>query len=205
MILEPVKATFGELAARLAIGALIIAAILFTVANAWSRTPLSILRALESLPVYHLDRGPEHEQLKAEQGVRIVTAIQEVAGTDRELAALLLTVGHHESGWSLAIERTQCGPKECDRDRKGNVRSVSSFQLQKSATSSHEAWEQAKTDIRVATREAAFALKRARNMCKSTGEGVRGVFRGYAGLGCRKRLKDEEARMKTYERIRSKL
>lgn len=205
MIVEPVKAGYGELWARLILCALIVAGLFFWVANAWSRTPLSILRALESLPVYHLDRGPEHEQLKAEQGVRIVTAIQEVAGTDRELAALLLTVGHHESGWSLAIEKTVCGPKQCDRDRHGNVRSVSSFQLQKSATSSHEAWEQAKTDIRVATREAAFALKRARNMCKSTGEGVRGVFRGYAGLGCRKRLKDEEARVKTYERIRGKL
>lgn len=195
---------YTGLVARLLIAWLMIAAIGFITANAWGRTPLSVLRALESLPVWKHDRGPEHAQLKAEQNDRITAAVLAIA-RDADEAAMLLTIGHHESAWSLAIENGVCGPKQCDRDRKGNVRAHSNYQLHVSATSSREAWEAARTDVVVATQEAAFALRRARGMCQSTGEGVRGVLRGYAGLGCRKRLKDEEARVKTYGRIRSKL
>jgi hypothetical protein len=196
--------SYSGLVARMLIAWLLIAAIGFVAANAWGRTPLSVLRALESLPVWKHDRGPEHQQLKDEQRQRVAAAVLAVA-RDADEAAMLLTIGHHESAWSLAIENGVCGPKQCDRDRKGRVRAHSNYQLHLSAVSSREAWEAARTDVLVATQEAAFALRRARGMCHSTGEGVRGVLRGYAGLGCRKRLRDEEARVRTFERVRARL
>lgn len=205
MILEPVKATFGELAARLAIGALIIAAILFTVANAWSRTPLSILRALESLPVWKLDRGPEHAQLKAEQNARVSAAIASVA-RDPDEAAMLLTIGWHESAWSLAIERGVFTKGQGDPDRNGTPTSISNYQIKRRAASSREAWEAAKTDVRVATQEAAFALRRARNMCRSKGgDPIRTAFSAYGTGSCSGRLKDVEKRMATFKRVRARL
>lgn len=204
-MITPVKAGYGELWARLLICSLIIAALFFTVANAWSRTPLSVLNALQSLPVYKHDRGPEHEQLKGEQRQRVAAAIQSVA-RDADEAALLLTVGHHESAWSLAIENGVCEEHQCDRDRQGRVRAHSNYQLHVSAVSSREAWEAARTDVAVATQEAAFALRRARGMCRSKqGEPIRMTLTAYAGRGCGGRLPDIEARMKTWKKLRGAL
>lgn len=206
MILEPVKATFGELAARLAIGALIIAAILFTVANAWSRTPLSILRALESLPVYHLDRGPEHEQVKAQQMQNASAAIREFAKGDKDLEAMLITVGWHESTWSLAIMNGHCPPKMCDPDKDGVPRAHSNYQLHRVAVTTREAWEEARTDLRVATREASFVLRRMRTMCRSKNvEPVRRTLAAYGSGSCSGKLPDIEKRMATFKRVRERL
>jgi hypothetical protein len=181
---------------------LVMLAALLLAGVASARTPLGLLRALESLPVYHLDRGPEQADLKAAQLLSAASAINEAAQGDRDLAALLVTVGFHESAWSMAIMNGQCGKYECDRDRHGNVRAVSNFQLWRVSTSSPEAWELAKTDVRVASREAARALKRARGLCKGEPDMVRATLRAYAGRGCRKRLKDEEARVRTYLRVK---
>jgi hypothetical protein len=163
------RASCGELAARLVLAALVVLALLFVVANAWSRTPLSVLRALDSLPVYKHDRGPEQAELKAAQLQSVSAAITEAAQGDRDLAALLVTVGYHESAWSMAIGAGHCERHQCDRDRKGNVRAVSNYQLWRVSTSSPEAWELAKTDVRVASREAARALKRAWDVQRRAG------------------------------------
>lgn len=197
--------TYSGLVARMLIAWLLIAAIGFITANAWGRTPLSVLRALESLPVWKHDRGPEHEQLKDEQRQRVAAAVLAVA-RDADEAAMLLTIGHHESAWSLAIENGVCGPKQCDRDRQGRVRAHSNYQLHVSATSSRDAWEAARTDVAVATREAAFALRRALGMCRSKqGDPVRMTLTAYAGRGCGGRLPDIEKRVETYRSVRAKL
>lgn len=197
-----------ELVARLVIAWLLIAAIGFVLASAaeaHGRTPLSVLRALESLPVWKHDRGPEHAQLKAEQNARVSAAILATA-RDADEAALLLTIGHHESVWSLAIENGVCGSHECDRDRNGNVRAHSNYQLHVSATSSREAWEAARTDVLVATQEAAFALRRARGMCRSKqGDPIRMALVAYAGRGCGGRLPDIERRVATFRKLRGRL
>lgn len=200
-----VKASYGELFARLTLCALIIAALLFTVANAWGRMPLPVLRALESLPIWKNDRDPETAPLKAEQNARVAAAILSVA-RDADEAAMLLTIGHHESAWSLAVERGEFTKGQGDPDKHGNPRSVSNYQLQKSATSSKEAWEAARTDVVVATREAAFALRRARGMCRGKeGDPVRMAFAAYAGKNCHGQLGDIARRAATFKRIRSKL
>lgn len=179
---------------------MLVALLLAGVASA--RTPLSILRALDSLPLYKHDRGPEQADLKAAQLQSASAAIAEAAQGDRDMAALLVTVGFHESGWSMAIMSGHCEKHQCDRDRHGNVRAVSNYQLWRVSTSSPEAWELAKTDVRVASREAARALKRARGLCRGEPDMVRATLRAYGGRGCRKPLKDEDARVKTYLRVK---
>jgi hypothetical protein len=202
------KASFGGLAARLMLAWLIIAAIGFILANAvdaHGRTPLGILRALESLPVWKLDRGPEHAQLKAEQHQRVTSAIASVA-RDADEAAMLLTIGWHESAWSLAVERGVFTKGQGDPDRNGVPTSISNYQIKRRAASSREAWEAAKTDVRVATQEAAFALRRARNMCRSKpGDPIRQAFSAYGTGSCMGRLKDLEKRLATFRSVRSKL
>lgn len=205
MIVQPVKAGYGELWARLILCALIVAGLFFWVANAWSRTPLGILRALESLPTYKHDRGPEHAELKAEQNARVSAAIASVA-RDADEAAMLLTIGWHESAWSLAIENGRCAPKQCDPDKNGVPRAHSNFQIHKVAASSPEAWEAARTDVKVAAQEAAFVLRRMRGMCASKrGDLVRMTLVAYAGRNCGGRLKDIEARVATFKRLRARV
>lgn len=201
-MITPVKASYGELFARLTLCALIVAALFFTVANAWGRTPLFLLRALQSLPVYHLDRGPEHAQLKDQQMQTAAAAIQEFSKGDPDLAAMLVTVGFHESGWSLAIAAGHCRPKQCDPDRNGVPRAHGSYQIHRVAASSREAWEAARTDIRVATQEAAFVLRRMRAMCRGD---VRRSFIAYGGRGCDGKLPDIEKRVETFRKVRKEL
>lgn len=182
---------------------MLVALLLAGVASA--RTPMGILRALESLPQYKHDRGPEHAQLKAEQNTRVSAAIASVA-RDADEAALLLAIGWHESAWSLAIENGHCLPKQCDPDRNGIPTSISNYQIKRRAASSPEAWEAAKTDVRVATQEAAFALRRARNMCRSKpGDPIRMAFSAYGRGACNGRLKDIEKRVETFRAIRGRL
>lgn len=204
VIVEPVKAGYGELWARLLISSLVVAAITLWLASAWGRMPVFVLQALQSLPVYKHDRGPEHSDRKALQLQAASAAIDEAAKGDKDLAAMLVTVGHHESAWSLAIMNGYCLPKQCDPDRDGVPRAHSNYQLHRVAASSREAWEAARTDLRVATQEAAFVLRRMRSMCRGE-DVVRRTLTAYAGRGCGGRLKDIEKRMDTYRKVRGGL
>ena len=200
-------ATYSELWARLVLAALIVAALCFVAANAWPRTPLSILRALESLPVYHLDRGPEHAQVKAQQMLNASAAIREFAKGDKDLEAMLITVGWHESTWSLAIMNGHCPPKMCDPDKNGVPRAHSNYQLHSVAVTSRDAWEAARSDLRIATQEASFVLRRMRTMCasKTNVDPVRRTLAAYGSGSCSGKLPDIEKRMATFRAVRARI
>lgn len=128
-------------------------------------------------------------------------------GGPRELAALLLTTGQHESYWELAVGEGNCRPGMCDRDRNGRARAVSYWQLHANPwTLPQERWERLAglglEPTTLAAIEAARALKRARGMC---GADVRKVLSAYAGLGCRRMLPDIEKRAATYARTLGRL
>jgi hypothetical protein len=174
-------------------------------------TPMWLATALLALPLYRDDRAPDLAAVKAAQTQEIATAVakaaakQKWAGTPHELAALLITVGYSESKFALHIGRGDCRRYECDRDSKGNVRSVSFWQFKVRAASSPEAWELAKTDVNVAAREAARVLARSRYQCRSLeregGDWLRLTLQAYATGGCRGYVKDLELRVATYLRI----
>jgi hypothetical protein len=158
-------------------------------------TPAWLLSAILALPISRHDRAPELAAEKRQQLELVATAIHEAAeatrwpgGNKSELRALLIVTGYHESAFALHVTRGELKPWEGDPGKDGLPRSVSNWQLQKSATSSGDAWEAARTDVRVAAREAARALARGRWMCRSLEQRGqdwrRMVFAAYAGRGC---------------------
>lgn len=174
-------------------------------------TPAWLVAALLALPVYKADRSADRAEAAAAQKLEITAAIAEAVdrerkwpGSKQELAGMLIAIGYHESGFSLDVGAGRCGPHSCDRDRHGNVRAAGFWQLHVSATSSVEAWEQAKTDIRVAAREAARAITRARWLCRSLEGSLpwqQLVVSAYAGRGCRGSFRGAELRLATYRRV----
>ncbi|MBA2724262.1 MAG: hypothetical protein H0U56_15520 [Methylibium sp.] len=168
--------------------------------------PQALLVALGLLALYGEDKTAEG---KAEQLVSIAAAVHEAAaaqkswpGTKRELELLLLTIGHAESGFSMRIGAGEFRRWESDPGRDGVARAHSFWQIHKAAASSEEAWLAAKTDVRVAAREAARALTRARYVCRgTTGDWLTETLRGYAGSGCRRSFKGEQARVATFRRL----
>ncbi len=171
-----------------------------------------ILAAIQVLPTFHEDVGEDHVAQKRVQAHLIANAVAEVAGnargwpgSPRELAALMLTVAYHETGFSLRIHDGHCKPYECD---KGRARGL--WQLHAHRSLPRERWltlaglDDAAT--RLSAQEAAYALVRSRRVCLSKIQGsdwVTPTLAAYAGRGCGGRLPDSAARLRTYRHLLS--
>lgn len=138
--------------------------------------------AMDSLPCYVEDRDdPE----KVAQLDAIAAAVAEVSQdaprAPREWAALLLTIGHHESTFSLRIQRGQCKPYECDRGR-----ARSAWQLHKNLFTA-PVWDQLHgiENTKVQVRAASDALRRAYFTCSRSGvPWLQATLNAYAGRRC---------------------
>lgn len=152
-----------------------------------------VLAAIGLLPVYHEDRAEPH---KAAQEALIAEAVASVA-RDREEAAMLLTVGSHETNFSYRIHTGRCRPRECDRGRARGP-----FQAHLNSRDREE-WLSFGTlsGTRAAALAAVTDLRRARGLCRGEPDEVLATFRAYAGRGCRGQLKDEAERVATYRRL----
>jgi hypothetical protein len=155
--------------------------------------------AMESLPVFHEDRGDAD---KAAQLDAIAAAVAEVSRdaprSPREWAALLLTVGYHESTYSLRIQRGECKPHECDRGR-----ARSAWQLHKNLYTA-PIWEQLHgiDNTAVQVRAASDALKRAYFTCNRSGvPWLQATLNGYAGRRCSADWPGLNQRVATYNRL----
>lgn len=163
---------------------------------------------LALLPVHKEDRAADgkREQLEviAVAVDDAVTGAKKWPGTRSELKALLYTVGWHESGFVIRIGEGLCRPHECDRGRARGY-----WQQHANSTSSLEAWQQlagpGHESTAVAAREAARALTRARNQCRSLerlpGDWLPMTLSAYAGRGCVGWFKGRESRIATYTRL----
>lgn len=155
--------------------------------------------AMDALPCFHEDRGnPE----KAPQLDAIAAAVAEVSQDaprpPREWAALLLTIGYHESTFSLRIHRGECKPYECDRGR-----ARSAWQLHKNLHTA-PVWEKLHgiehTAIQV--RAASDALKRAYFTCSRSGvPWLQATLNGYAGRRCSSEWPGLDLRVGTFNRL----
>jgi hypothetical protein len=155
--------------------------------------------AMDSLPCFVEDRGdPE----KSAQLDAIAAAIAEVSKdaprAPREWAALLLTIGYHESTFSLRIQRGQCKPHECD-----NGRARSAWQLHRNLFTA-PVWDQLhgieNTSIQV--RAASDALKRAYFTCNRSGvPWLQATLNGYAGRRCSAEWPGLDQRVSTFNRL----
>ena len=138
--------------------------------------------AMDALPCYVEDR---EDPDKSAQLDAIAAAVAEVSKdaprAPREWAALLLTIGYHESTFSLRIQRGQCKPYECDRGR-----ARSAWQLHKILFTA-PIWDQLHgvENTKVQVRAASDALRRAYFTCSRSGvPWLQATLNAYAGRRC---------------------
>ncbi len=160
---------------------------------------LAVSAALAELPVFHEDRANPY---KGAQLAVIAKAVAKVA-KNREEAALLITLGHHESGLSFRIHAGLCRAFECDRGRAAGL-----WQAHQNSRSLEE-WHGFVGLDRDATTRAAQAavidIRRAAGYCRGEPDLVLATIRAYAGRGCRGALKGERDRVATYYAVRARL
>ena len=155
--------------------------------------------AMESLPCFIEDRGDPNKSAQLEA---IAAAVAEVSKDaprpPREWAALLLTIGYHESTFSLRIHRGECKPHECDHGR-----ARSAWQLHKNLFT-EPIWEQLHgiENTAVQVRAASDALKRAYFTCNRSGvPWLQATLNGYAGRRCSSQWPGLDQRVSTYNRL----
>jgi len=170
-----------------------------TLAFAESNHAAWVRAAMDSLPCFVEDRGDPD---KAAQLDAIASAIAEVSHeaprAPREWAALLLTIGYHESTFSLRIQRGQCKPHECD-----NGRARSAWQLHKNLFTA-PIWDQLHgiENTRVQVQAASDALKRAYFTCSRSGvPWLQATLNGYAGRRCSAEWPGLDQRVSTFNRL----
>lgn len=170
-----------------------------TLAFADTNHAVWVRAAIENLPVFHEDRGDSD---KAAQLDAIAAAVADVSRdaprSPREWAALLLTIGYHESTFSLRIHRGQCKPHECDR---GKARSA--WQLHKNLYTA-PLWDQLHgiEHTVVQVRAASDALKRAYFTCGRSGvPWLQATLNAYAGRRCSAEWPGLDQRMSTFNRL----
>jgi len=122
-----------------------------------------------------------------------VTASGEWPGTEAAMAASLVAVGWHESGWAWRVHAGRCLPWECDAVRRGGVvwhRAASPWQLHTTGDLPPEEWRAiVGTGLGPTSRAAhaaASALARSRRHCGQGPRWAHGMVSGYAtGSVCR--------------------
>lgn len=165
----------------------------------------AVVAVVLAFPVFHQDlpKTPEKDaELEA-----VATAVHRESKGDPRIAAMTLTIGRHESNYSSRICRSECRGRECDPRRvKGGVeyRARGCFQMHRNGLRDDE-WDALKGpgSIDAQAKEAARRVRSAFATCPK--QGAVGAIRAYAGRGCESPLKDEQARLATYESIRRRL
>ena len=171
------------------------------------------LKAIHKLPVFYEDRMPgnvadltteKREQLRA-----LAVEVARVSARDRKTplpprrwAALILTVGFHESTFSLRIHRGQCKPHECDR---GKARGP--FQQQENMYT-RPVWDRMHgiENTRVQVEAVDSFLRRHVMTCPAPPHvdditPIEGILTGYAGQRCGSRWKGLDERVATFWKV----
>jgi hypothetical protein len=159
--------------------------------------------AASSLPVYFEDKAPELESAKASQLASVAAIVAEVSQSKaprppQEWAALLLTVGYHESTFSLRIHRGECRPRECDAGR-----ARSAWQLHRNLYTA-PVWDQLfgleHTEAQV--RAADGMLRRAYHTCSRSGvPWLQATLSAFAGKRCGADWNGLAPRVATWSRL----
>jgi hypothetical protein len=160
--------------------------------------------AATTLPVYFEDRATELAGAKDAQLTEISRVVAEVSREaprpPREWAALLLTIGYHESTFSLRIHRGDCHTKkgECDAGR-----ARSGWQLHRNLFTA-PVWDQLfgleHTEVQV--RAADAALRRGYWTCARAGvPWLQATINGFAGKRCNAEWPGLEKRIATWSRL----
>ncbi len=162
-----------------------------TAHEAWVRARLA------SLPRFHEDRSADgQDQHLAELARAIADESRGKPLPPQQWSALILTVGQHESGFSMRIVANKCKSTECDRGKARGFGQVHANALNR------DDWERAAGDVRVQAKLTSDALKRAYLNCRNAGgDVVRSTLSSYAGQRCGANWAGLDARMKMFGAI----
>ena len=173
--------------------------------------------AIRKLPTYYEDNPPggiagrtnEKEAQLSAIALAVAKVAQKAPLPPRQWAALLLTIGFHESTFSLRIHAGHCKPHECDRGR-----ARSPWQLHMNAENKH-LWPKLQgienTDAQVWAAD--HLLRRVAGTCRpptsKTGDvrpnmtihTVAGILTAYAGVRCGVEWKGLAEREATFRRL----
>lgn len=170
-----------------------------TIALAESDHAAWVRAAVDSLPCFVEDRGDSRKEGQlAAIAAAVADVSREAPRPPREWAALLLTVGYHESTFSLRIHRGDCKPHECDRGR-----ARSAWQLHKNLFT-EPVWEQLHgiENTAIQVRAASDALRRAYFTCSRSGvPWLQATLNGYAGRRCSSQWPGLDQRTATFNRL----
>lgn len=202
---SPVPVWFGWSLVLMAL-ALALAVLLMTqCAHAATNLEAWTQSAIRQLPTFHEDvtSGGRSEAKEAQLTLiasEVAKASRGAPLPPRQWAALLLTIGFHESAFSLRIHAGDCKPKECDR---GKARSP--WQLHQN-NFNRESWELlvGVENTRVQVLAANELLRRVSQNCvNSTRQPtVPGILTAYAGRRCFQDWPGLNARLATFGSLR---
>jgi hypothetical protein len=169
-----------------------------------------ILAMLLSLPVPMRDREPDTAALRRAHLETFAAEINKVARgaplPPKEWAALLATIGNHETHFETRLVRGECiwEKRECDATLVKGVRVFRArgvFQQQPNTINIAQ-WTVANDNIPVQVQMANDSLRRAFNTCRGSGApALQGTLRAYAGSSCTKPTKGEPVRLATFGRL----
>jgi hypothetical protein len=167
--------------------------------SAWARA------AIARLPVYKEDVAADG---KAEQLAAIADHVADVSlnapTPPRQWTALMLSVGLHESGFSLRVGRGDLKRHEGDPAVIDGVRIARARGYFQNHRNLHNAadWDKANGDTAAQVRMGSDGLRRAHFTCARFGVPFpQSALRAYAGSSCSKPMKGEAERVEVYERL----
>ena len=180
-------------------------ALLFLTATAWAGAPNSnetwTRAALGRLPVPKADREPSRAALRAEQLDAFAAAISAVSAdrpNPRQHAAFLVTLGGAETNFDSQLVLGVCEAWQCDHGRaKGAFQNWS-------VSFTRELWAVADGNIPAQVAMADRTLRRSMTRCAPFAPFPAHVFRAYRGgaaASCSWPLRDEAARVATFNRL----
>lgn len=169
-----------------------------------------VLAALLALPVSKADREVDPSVKRAQLetiATAIATASSETTGwpgSNRELAAFLVTIARYESALAMHIHAGNCRPWECDRGRARGL-----YQLHAHRSFPEDQWQRAAgldaESTLFSSRAAARAVVRSRGLCRSLerrgGDWVAMTFSAYAGRGCVGWFSGRDLRVSSFRRL----
>ena len=154
---------------------------------------------IRRLPVYHEDKGSSDKDAQLDAIASAVAKVSRKAPLPpRQWAALLLTIGFHESTFSLRIHAGNCKPKECDRGKaRGpwqthrNMDNAAMWdKLHGIVNVDHQVWAADRLLRRV-----------ARTCSNQAGINVPGILTAYAGRRCFQDWPGLNERLNTFSRM----
>ncbi len=156
---------------------------------------------LARLPVPKADREPARAELRAQQLDAFAVAIAQVSAdrpNPRQHAAFLATIGGAETNFDTQLALGICAPWQCDKGRaKGAFQNWS-------VSFTRELWAVADGNIPAQVAMADRTLRRSMKRCAPFAPFPAHVFRAYKGgaaSSCSFPLKDEAARVATFNRL----